>query len=94
VAKASNLLDDLMNAVSDSLATDGTRKMVRDSAQHIFDAPGVKPADHAFAAYIVSNAYAGLDDRTSACTWARKAADLNTTSNAYRALKSSLCGGP
>jgi len=94
VTNAFDLLDNLMTAVANSLATDGTRRMVRDSAQDIFNAPAVNPKDRAYAAYVVSNAYAALDDRLTACQWAQKAVNLDGSSNPYRVLKSSLCGGP
>src|SRR5256885_11246998 len=34
---------------------------IRDSALDIYRAPGVRPKDRAFAAYVASNAYARLD---------------------------------
>ena len=91
-ARAAALLDDLFDAVTDSLRTDGTARMVRDSASHIFASSGVGPDDRAFAAYVVANAFAALDDRRSACRWAQQAVQLKAAVAAYGALGRALCG--
>ena len=91
-ARAAALLDDLFDAVTDTLRTDGTLRMARDSASHIFAAAGVGTDDRAFAAYVVANAFAALDDRRTACRWAQQAVQLKASVAAYGALGRALCG--
>jgi hypothetical protein len=92
-ARAGALLDGLFETVTDTTTrTAATLGTARDSARHIFDAPGVHPGDRAFAAYVVANAYAALDDRRGACEWARRAATTQRQVAAYTALESALCG--
>ena len=64
---------------------------LRDSAQAVFDAPGVAPKDRALAAYLVANAYAKLDQRAPGCAWARRATSLDPGVRSYPALVQSLC---
>ena len=91
-ARAAALLDDLFDAVTDTLRTDGTLRMARDSASHIFEAAGVGADERAFAAYVVANAFAALDDRRSACRWAEQAVRIRASVAAYGALGRALCG--
>jgi len=72
VARAQGLLDRLV----DSLAPKNAG-MVRDSARHIFDAPGITPRDKAFAAYVLGTAYLQLNDRSQGCEWIGIAARLD-----------------
>ena len=65
--------------------------LLRDSAQAVFDTPGVAAKDRALAAYLVANAYAKLDQRSRGCDWARRAASLDGGARSYPALVQSLC---
>jgi hypothetical protein len=69
----------------------------RDSAQHIFGTRGIATADSAFAAYILANAEAALDDqepdrghKAAALRWAQLATRLVPASRAYRQLAQDL----
>jgi hypothetical protein len=64
---------------------------IRDSALDIYNARGVAAKDRAFAAYVASNAYARLDDRTKARQYARESARLDPGNNSYQVLQNSLC---
>jgi hypothetical protein len=66
--------------------------MLRDAALDIFNTKGVAEKDRAMAAYLVANGFAKLDDKTSTCSWAQRAATLDRTSRAYGALRQSACG--
>ncbi len=91
VAKADSLLSDLF----DKLDTHRVMPtIVRDSAMDIFYAAGINTKDKAFAAYVVANAFAGLDDKPSALRWARQAADLQPASAAYARLVQDLSSQP
>jgi serine/threonine-protein kinase len=97
-AKAGDLLDNLFNDLTDHKVTAST---ARDSAEHIFNAQGVVKKDQAFAAYVLANAYAQLDDqepgrghKATAITWAQRAAALDPGSQAYQRLAHDLSGTP
>jgi serine/threonine-protein kinase len=64
---------------------------LRDSAQAVFDSPGVASTDRALAAYLIANAYAKLDDRARGCEWSRRATSLDPGVRSYAALVQSLC---
>jgi ubiquinone/menaquinone biosynthesis C-methylase UbiE len=64
-----------------------------DTAQAYFDLPNIAVEDKAFAAYVIANAYAEVDDRQEALKWARRAAELQPGVRAYQALVQSLSGG-
>lgn len=86
-------LDALFDAIADTgLRPAATLRMARDSAQRLFEAPEVATDDRAFAAYVVANAFAALDDRSGACDWARRARRMNADVSAYGALERALCG--
>ena len=57
--------------------------MVRDSARHIFDAPGISQKDKALAAYVIGTAYLQLNDRSQGCEWIGTAARLNPAKAFY-----------
>jgi Protein kinase domain len=98
LARAGDALNDLFDSFdAKSISANATR----DSAQHIYDASGISISDKAMAAYVLSSAYARLDDeqpgkgfRTSALRWAREAASLAPGNRAYQALVVSLSGQP
>jgi hypothetical protein len=91
VAQADDRLMELYEAVVDSLAIAGTFRMARDSSQRFFDAPGIRTTDKAFAAYVIANAYAELDDKRSGCRWAQQAKQIESSNQAYQVLERDLC---
>ena len=98
VANASDILDDLFNNLSDHKVP---AAVARDSAEHIFNAPGIAKSDQAFAAYVLANAFAQLDDqqpgqghKATAISWAQRATALDPGSAAYRRLAHDLSGAP
>jgi serine/threonine protein kinase len=80
VARARGLLDVLVDSLEPRNAL-----MVRDSAQDIFDAPGITPKDKAYAAFVVGNAYfqPPLQDRKRGCAWVRTATELDPEHPSY-----------
>ena len=78
VARAQALLD----ALADSLAPKNAG-VVRDSARHIYDAPGITLTDKAFAAYVLGTAYLQLNDRREGCDWIGIAARLDPAKAFY-----------
>jgi hypothetical protein len=93
-AQANRLLEDLFDKLDARTIAPAT---VRDSAQHIFNTRGIATTDSAFAAYILANAFAALDDRepgrghkATALQWARRAANVQPTSRAYQQLAQDL----
>ncbi len=87
-ARAYELADDLFDKFSNKVLAAAT---IRDSALDIYRAPGVRPKDRAFAAYVASNAYARLDDRGKACQYAQESARLDPDNHPYQVLQNSLC---
>jgi serine/threonine-protein kinase len=93
--------DDLLNNLFDKLdAHTITAAVARDSAEHIYNAPGVARTDQAFAAYVMANAFAALDDqnpgqghKATALRWAQQAVTLNPV-RAYTQLVHDLSGQP
>ena len=79
VARAQELLDTLF--VNRLVPT--TARMVRDSAIHIFNAPGITTSDKAYAAFVYGMALVQMNDRERGCEWVRKARDLNPTDTTY-----------
>jgi len=97
VARASDLLDDVFNKLDAHTMSAAT---ARDSAEHIFNAPGLARTDQAFAAYVLANAFAVLDDqepgrghKATALRWAERAVSLNPA-QAYSQLVRDLRGQP
>jgi len=82
---------DSLNALLDNI-DDLSGPALRDAALGIYNTPGVSTKDSAMAAYLTANGFAKLDDRATTCDWARRAARLEPSSQAYNALKSSTCG--
>ncbi len=79
VARARDVLDDLLlNKLDPRNAT-----MVRDSAMHIFNAPGIASSDKAYAAFVVGNAYFQQFNRRQGCEWVRTATELSPTDTTY-----------
>ncbi|HKW42309.1 MAG TPA: serine/threonine-protein kinase [Gemmatimonadales bacterium] len=82
-ARARKLLDDLLEELEPRNAA-----MVRDSARHIFDAPGTALQDKAYAAYVVGLARSQPpeNNRTAGCMWIRTASQLDSSQARYRDL--------
>jgi len=78
VARAKDLLDDLLEKVNPPNAA-----MVRDSATHMFYAPGIAPRDKAYAAFVIGNAYFQQFNRDKGCQWVRTATELNPADTNY-----------
>src|SRR3989441_2646162 len=79
VARAQELLDTLyLNRLVPK-----TARWVGDSALHIFNAPGIKTSDKAYAALVYGIALVQMNDREQGCEWVRKARDLNPTDTTY-----------
>jgi serine/threonine-protein kinase len=79
IARAQELLDTLYF----NRLVPKTARMVRDSAIHIFNAPGITTSDSAYAAFVFGMALAQMNDRERGCEWVRKARDLNPTDSTY-----------
>ena len=79
VTRAQDLLDNLLLEKLEPR----TALMVRDSATHMFNAPGIAPRDKAYAAFVVGNAYFQLSDRQRGCDWVRTAHDLNPADTTF-----------
>jgi hypothetical protein len=97
IGRAGDLLDDLLTKLTNHSLDPA---VVRDSAEHVFNASGVGRDDQAFAAYVVANAFAVLDDREpgrghkgTALEWARRAVSISPTT-AYQALVTDLSRAP
>jgi hypothetical protein len=59
---------------------------VRDSARHIFNAPGIATTDKARAAFVLGNAFFQLNDRPQGCRWVRTAMELDVADSSYGKL--------
>jgi serine/threonine-protein kinase len=83
VARAKNLLDDLLEKLSPL-----NQAIVRDSAKHIFDVPNIAPEVKAYAAYVIGLAtfQPPQNDRAAGCEWIRKAMNLDSSQPRYRDL--------
>ena len=79
IARAQELLDTLYF----NRLVPRTARMVRDSAIHIFNAPGITTPDKAYAAFVFGMALAQMNDRERGCEWVRKARDLNPADTTY-----------
>jgi serine/threonine-protein kinase len=85
------LAHDALNALFDQL--DGktlSPRVVRDSALAFYDAAGISATDKAFAAWVIGNAYAELQDKPAGCRWAKTAAGLQQQ-ELYTSLVQGLC---
>jgi len=65
---------------------------VRDTALAFYGLAGISTKDKAFAAYVLSNAYAEINDDPNALRWAREALNLEPASQVYQRLVTSLSG--
>ena len=81
VARAKDLLEDLLLKVNPPNAA-----MVRDSATHMFYAPGIATRDKAYAAFVIGNAYFQQFNRQQGCQWVRTATELNPADTNYRQI--------
>jgi serine/threonine protein kinase len=79
VTRAQDMLDTLYLSRLNPM----TAPMVRDSAIHIFYAPGVSVRDKAYAAFVYGMALVQMNDRARGCEWVRKARDLNPVDTTY-----------
>ena len=90
-ARAFDALDAIFTRFQDStIATD----LARDSVSRIYNGTHVAPKDRAYAAYILANVSARLNDRRTATQWARTAVQLDPGSNAYAQLVHDLTASP
>jgi serine/threonine-protein kinase len=81
VARARDLLDDLLIKLNPLNAA-----MVRDSATHIFYAPGIGSTDKAYAAFVLGNAFLQQFNRQRGCEWLETAVRLDPAKASYRDL--------
>jgi serine/threonine-protein kinase len=81
VARARDLLDDLLIKLNPLNAA-----MVRDSATHIFYAPGIGSTDKAHAAFVLGNAFLQQFNRPQGCEWLETAVRLDSANPSYRDL--------
>jgi hypothetical protein len=81
VARARDLLDDLLIKLNPLNAA-----MVRDSATHIFYAPGIGSTDKAHAAFVLGNAFLQQFNRPRGCEWLETAVRLDSANPSYRDL--------
>ena len=79
VTRARDVLDDLLLNKLDPRSA----ALVRDSAMHIFYAPGIASSDKAYAAFVVGNAYFQQFNRRRGCEWVRTATVLSPTDTTY-----------
>jgi serine/threonine-protein kinase len=85
-ARARAALDELFLERLDA----GSAPMVRDSARRLHDTPGLGPAERAYAAFVVGQAYLNLPgpdgqpDRLAGCEWIGRAARGDPSSAVYR----------
>ncbi|HET9387619.1 MAG TPA: serine/threonine-protein kinase [Gemmatimonadales bacterium] len=93
-AQANTLLEDLFEKF-DSKAIAAVS--ARDSAQHVLNTRGITTADSAFAAFILANVEAKLEDqeprrghKATAVGWAQLAARLEPTNRAYQRIAQDL----
>jgi hypothetical protein len=83
-ARARDALDDLFLERLSRV----TASAVRESAAVFFNAPGIRQADKAYAAFVIGNSYFQEEDRPRGCDWIRAARDLEPTNPTYGQLMS------
>ena len=83
-ARARDALDDLFLERLSRV----TASAVRESAVVFFNAPGIRQADKAYAAFVIGNSYFQEEDRLRGCDWIRAARDLEPTNPTYGQLMS------
>ena len=69
----------------------GTARMVLDSARRFFDAPIVSAENHAYAAFVMGNAYSNLGDRRRFCDWVDTARTRNPGKAMYQTAYQGQC---
>ena len=60
-----------------------TAPWIRDSAFHLFNAPGISREDRAYAAFVYGMALAQMNDRAQGCEWIRKAMTMAPDDTTY-----------
>ena len=60
-----------------------TAPWIRDSALHLFNAPGMSREDRAYAAFVYGMALAQMDERAQGCEWIRKAVTMAPDDTTY-----------
>jgi serine/threonine-protein kinase len=88
-ARAADALDALFTGLDDHTLR---APLVRDSALKFYEGAGVAEQDRGFAAYVVANAFAALEDRPRALEWARKSVTHDPANRAYQQLVRDLSG--
>jgi hypothetical protein len=88
-ARAADALDVLFTGLDDHTLQ---APLVRDSALKFYAGAGVADKDRGFAAYVVANAFAALEDRPRALEWARKSVTHDRANRAYQQLVRDLSG--
>ena len=88
-ARAANDLDALFTGLDDRTLQPA---LVRDSALKFYEGAGVAEKDRGFAAYVVANAFAVLDNRARALEWAQKSVTHDPANRAYQQLVRDLSG--
>jgi len=68
-----------------------TAPWIRDSAIHLFNAPGIARDDKAYAAFVFGMALAQMNDRARGCEWIRKAVELQPADTFYPKI-AAQCG--
>ena len=89
VAEAADRLDVVFGRFTERTPGD-VALAAKDTALAYYNDGAVRPRDRGFAAYIVANAEAALDNKAEALRWARLAVQLDPTNNSYEALVSAL----
>ena len=88
---AEDHLVDLMVVLEDD--PNANASAIRDTVRAYYDASGITDSDKALAAYVTANAFAKLDDRSTALEWARRALQLEPDGPGYQELVTSLQRG-
>lgn len=91
-ADAFGWLDERLALLADESVPHLARGII-DTATAFYSLPDIKAKDKAFAAYVIANAYAELDDRNQALRWAEEASHLEPGNRAYRTLVDDLSRG-
>ncbi len=60
-----------------------TAPWIKDSAFHLFNAPGISREDRAYAAFVYGMALAQMNDRAGGCEWIRKAVTMAPADTTY-----------
>jgi len=60
-----------------------TAPWIKDSALHLFNAPGISREDRAYAAFVYGMALVQMNDRAQGCEWIRKAVTMAPADTTY-----------